>query len=198
MNGILKLIALILAALAFFTPVLNCAGCSRDGTDGNVGSVVEKGNGGETVDLPAIINENSDLPVAYMSLSPDYDSEEMEALTQTYEMIHNFMSNDYYGDDLAFFYYGYPNDESPYHLAKIVLYTERYHILGVTIGSDIRQAVETLRSYGFEGTSQFDEIFSYAELSCGDFTIEMTARDGYAVTGFELSAASVYLGNRIY
>lgn len=186
-------VSLILEVLLLLSVLL----CGSD-SDQNIPKGGQGGGVIHEAELVETINENSDLPVDYMSLSPQYGSEEMEALEQTYEVIHNFMSIDFYGEDLAFFYYGYPTDESSFCLAQIRLLTDRYNILGVTIGSDIRQAVEILRLYGFEGTPQFDETYGYAVLSCGNFTITMQSREGYTVTGFEISAASTYLGNRIY
>lgn len=185
-------ISLILEVLLLLSVLL----CGSD-SDQNIPKGGQGGGVIHEAELVETINENSDLPVEYMSLFPHYGSEEMEALEQTYEVIQNFMSYDFYGEDLSFFYYGYPTDESSFCLAQIILLTDRYNVLGVTIGSDIAEAVEILQSYGFS-EEKHNEDFSYVKLCCGKITIKMLSLKDDVVTDFEISAASVYLGNRIY
>ncbi len=156
-------------------------------------------NGEENIEVVDVINNNSNLPVKYMS-----KYEETDAKLQEYEKLNNNMSNDFHDKDIAFSYYGYPNDESEYHLGKIGLLTNKYNILGVTIGDNMKQAISKLENYGFK-LEESNDYFT-ATLNYKDFTIKMEAdtenyeekEDEVIIGAIQLEAKSEYLGNRVY
>ncbi len=156
-------------------------------------------NNMENMEIMNIINNNSKLPVKYMS---KYDSADTNL--NKYDKLNNFMSNDYKNKDISFRYYGYPNDESEYYLGEIVLLTNKYNILGVTIGDNMKQSISKIEKYGFK----LEERNNYfvATLNYKDFTIEIDAdtdnydeeEDKVIIGAIKLKAKSEYLGNRVY
>lgn len=149
----------------------------------------------ENTPIIETINNNSNLPLQYLS---KYD--ETNSNLQNYEKINNFMSINFQNDDIAFSYYGYPNDESEKYLGSISLLTNKYNILGITIGDDIEQAVAKFQEYGFKLNSS--DIYS-ANLTYGDFTIDIsedleTEQENHKIGTIKLYAESEYLGNRVY
>ncbi len=148
--------------------------------------VVNKNKSGNQ-ELYKLINKNSELPVEYMSKNSNIDTSE-------YEVLNNFMSDDYSNEDIQFSYYGYPNDESEYYLGRITLLTSKYNILGVKVGDKKEEAISKISKYGFE--LQDENIIS-ATLKYKDFEI-LLSFFGEDVTQIKLEADSKYLGNRIY
>ena len=149
----------------------------------------------ENTPIIETINNNSNLPLQYLS---KYD--ETNSNLQNYEKINNFMSINFQNDDIAFSYYGYPNDESEKYLGSISLLTNKYNILCITIGDDIEQAVAKFQEYGFKLNSS--DIYS-ANLTYGDFTIDIsedleTEQENHKIGTIKLYAESEYLGNRVY
>ena len=145
-----------------------------------------------------IINNNSNLPIKYMSRFDTKDSN-----LQKFNKLDNFMSEDYSDGDISFSYYGYPNDESEYCLASIGLLTNKYNILGVTIGDNMKQAITKLEKYGFK----LEDSGDYLEvtLKYKDFTISMEAnlenyedKENTVIEKIGIKANSKYLGNREY
>ena len=123
---------------------------------------------------------------------------------QEYEKINNYMSNDFKDEDISFSYYGYPNDESEYYLGSILLFTNKYNILGVTIGDNMKTAIDKLKNYGFkleESNNNFISILNYE-----DFTVKIEANtnsyeeseDEVIIGTIQLEVKSKYLGNRTY
>ncbi len=160
-----------------------------------IGSSIRKS---EEKDIITRINENSNLPITYME---KYNSKD-DSLKK-YKELANFMSDDYYNEDIWFSYYGYPNDESEKCLAKIVLYSEKYDILGVKVGSDYKEAISKIKEYGFSLKNE-DTNFE-ATLTSGKISIELenrliesSGKDVDTVGKVTLSAESEYLGNRLY
>lgn len=146
-----------------------------------------------------LINENSDLPVEYLSKYDYYNP-----FLKNCERIGNFMSADYRDDNIFISYYGYPNDESDYYLGEIKLFTDKYNILGVTIGDDYYKAVSKIKQYGFTGD---EEVSEYGiTLEFGKLTIRIESNyyprkgivDNLVVSKFDLKIDSEYLGNRLY
>ena len=158
--------------------------------------VIRKNNVYKIVD---IINNNSNLPVKYMS---KFDIEDTNL--QKYNKLDNYMSKDYTDEDISLSYYGYPNDESEYCLGSIGLLTNKYNILGITVGDNMKQAITKLEKYGFK----LKESDDYLEVTLknNDFTITMEAdtensiddKDNIVIEGIGIKANSKYLGNRVY
>lgn len=149
----------------------------------------------ENIPIVETINNNSNLPLTYLSR---YD--ETNANLQNYEKINNYMSIDFQNDDIEFSYYGYPNDESEKYLGSISLLTNKYNILGVTIGDDIEQAVAKIQEYGFKLDSNSNY---YISLTYEDFTIDISEdfeneQGNHIIGTIELHAESEYLGNNVY
>lgn len=149
----------------------------------------------ENIPIVETINNNSNLPLTYLSR---YD--ETNANLQNYEKINNYMSIDFQNDDIEFSYYGYPNDESEKYLGSISLLTNKYNILGVTIGDDIEQAVAKIQEYGFKLDSNSNY---YISLTYDDFTIDISEdfeneQGNHIIGTIELHAESEYLGNNVY
>ena len=149
----------------------------------------------ENIPIVETINNNSNLPLTYLS---KYD--ETNAHLQNYEKINNYMSIDFQNDDIEFSYYGYPNDESEKYLGSISLLTNKYNILGVTIGDDIEQAVAKIQEYGFKLDSNSNY---YISLTYEDFTIDISEdfeneQGNHIIGTIELHAESEYLGNNVY
>ena len=146
-----------------------------------------------------IINNNSNLPVKYMS---KFDSEDVNL--QQYEKLNNYMSKDFKDSDISFSYYGYPNDESEYCLGKIELLTNKYNILGVSLGDNMKQSISKIEKYGFK-LEESDDYF-VATLNYKDFTITIEAdtedyeeaEEDVVIGTIELKAKSEYLGNKVY
>ena len=151
------------------------------------------------IEIVDIINKKSNLPVKYMS---QFDSANINL--QKFEKLDNYMSKDFRNDDISFSYYGYPNDESEYCLGEISLLTNKYNILGVSIGDNMKQSISKIEKYGFESeenNTYFDAVLNYK-----DFTIRIEAdtenfdeaEDAVTIGTIQLKANSEYLGNRVY
>ena len=160
--------------------------------------VVNKGKGNKmNAELIKTINDNSNLPIEYMS---KYNSEDNEI--NGFERLKNFMSVDYSNEDIAFSYYGYPNDESDFYLGRVSLKTDKYNILGIKIGDDMKEAVSKVESYGFE-LKEHNDYFS-ATLKKDDYTIKIESEienddeTKDTVGSISISVNSKYLGNRVY
>lgn len=150
-------------------------------------------NNGENDDAKSIaetINQNSDLPVEYLS---KYDKNDKSL--EKYDFLSNYMSYDYNNEDISFSYYGYPNDESDFLLGYVEIKTDKYNLLGVKVGEDFEKAIEKIEKYGF--TLKKD---SYNTLISNDFTItiEINLEDQKKVESISIRAKSDYLGNKIY
>ena len=151
------------------------------------------------------INNNSNLPVNYMD---KYDNSNVQL--KKYDKLNNYMSKDFNDNDISFSYYGYPNDESDFYLGKIELLTNKYNILGITIGDNYKEAIEKIESYGFKRTDKpvNDDVYE-AKLNYKDITIDIKTK--YAINigrskdisktdigSIKIGIKSDYLGNRIY
>ena len=145
-----------------------------------------------------IINENSNLPVNYLS------TDKVDTTKLNCTVLNNYMSNDYRNDDIAFSYYGYPNDESDYHLGEISLLSNKYDLLGVRKGDNMSQSISKIEKYGFTLEDRNNDFV--AELKNQDITITLEANIGdfsgdankLKVEKIKIYAESKYLGNRIY
>ena len=116
------------------------------------------------------INKNSKLPIEYMS---KYEDEKTDNKLQNYEKLDNYMSKDFKSDDILFSYYGYPNDRSDFLLGEIKLLTNKYNILGVTIGDNMEKAIKKLEGFGFKLEDRNN--YFMARLNYNDLTIELEA-----------------------
>ena len=211
--GIISIIVIVLIAIivVLFTKysdnvkpndtINNTVGNAVDNTinntiDNNINNTIENEEiYDENLQIVETINNNSNLPLTYLS---KYD--ETNATLQNYEKLINFMSIDFHNDDVEFSYYGYPNDESEKYLGSFSLLTNKYNILGITIGDDIEQAVTKFQEYGFK----LDPDSSYyISLTYGDFIIDISEdfeneKENHIIGTIKLYAESEYLGNNIY
>ena len=166
---------------------------------------INTNNNMENNEIINTINNNSKLPVNYME---QYDNEDVKL--QRYNKLDNFMSKDFKDNDISFSYYGYPNDESDLYLGKIELLTNKYNILGVTIGDNYKKAIEKIESYGFNRTDipEEDDIYE-AKLNYKDINIVIKTKyeinlgisediSENDIGSIEISIESDYLGNRLY
>ena len=166
---------------------------------------INTNNNMENNEIINTINNNSKLPVNYME---QYKNEDVKL--QRYNKLDNFMSKDFKDNDISFSYYGYPNDESDLYLGKIELLTNKYNILGVTIGDNYKKAIEKIESYGFNRTDipEEDDIYE-AKLNYKDINIVIKTKyeinlgisediSETNIGSIEISIESDYLGNRLY
>ncbi len=153
----------------------------------------------EISEIIDIINNNSNLPIRYMSKYNNIDVE-----LQKYLKLSDYMSNDFNDKDISFSYYGYPNDTSEFYLGRISLLSNKYNILGVTIGDDMKQAISTLEKYGFKLEERNNDFV--ATLKYKEFTIKIESdeesfeknEDKVTIGMMQLEAKSEYTGERIY
>ena len=158
----------------------------------------KKGDNTNT-EISDIINKNSTLPVKYLSKHNKEDNN-----LKNYEEFNNLMSYDYKDENIAFSYYGYPNDEADYCLGSISLLTNKYNILGVTIGDNMIESISNIENFGFKLEENND--YYTATLNYKDITIEIEANtendnidENNAVIGsIQVKAKSKYQGNRAY
>ena len=160
----------------------------------------DKGDKNTSSDVKDMVNNNSKLPVVYMSKKSE------KSIKIEYDFVDNYMSDDYYNNDINFSYYGYPNDESDFYLAYIKLNTNKYNILGVTIGDDISKSVSKIEKYCFSKLKESSDYNIY--LVNGDYTItiegdlenydEERNTEVVKVGSVSIKAKSEYLGNRVY
>ena len=160
--------------------------------------VVNKGKGNKiNGELIKNINDNSNLPIEYMS---KYNSEDNEI--NGFERLRNYMSVDYSNEDISFSYYGYPNDESDYYLGRVSLKTDKYNILGIKIGDDFKEALSKAEKYGFKVVEHND--YFVATLKNDDITINIESdmendeENKETVGIISIEAESKYLGRRVY
>lgn len=117
--------------------------------------------------------------------------------------IPNYMSYDYFGDDIKWSFSGYPHDESSYFLTEITFNSKKYNAFGIKPGDDISSSVNKLSSMGFEPNKGYlrNRLNSYNK---GDLFIALdnvASRDENEYTKIEtitIQVRTFYLGNRIY
>lgn len=204
-----KLFSLLLAL--FLLPLLGCVdwisivgslengggkGKNNVGDDSYVISVFEN----ETALIDAI-NGNSNLPIPYMQ-NPNAVNDTLQQMRDSgeYEYIDNYMSDDYYSDGVMLSFYGYPDDHCDYYLGYIALSTNRYSILGISVGDDENAAIETLKSFGFEKSDKSPNGHSISGNSYwnGRISISFGTDENGTITELAIEAKSKYIGDRIY
>ena len=136
------------------------------------------------------INDNSVLP---MNLLTAFDATKVPSHGK---FIRNYMTLDYYYNDYEIKFAGYPTDESDFCLTNIELETDKYNLLGITIGNEKKQVVETLNSFGFEKMPEkcSRDYLCFCNL---DVRIGVAFKDD-VVSRVVVSVATYYLGNRMY
>lgn len=146
-----------------------------------------------------VINNNSNLPFAYLSEFDNFNPE-----LNNYKLLDNYMSKDYSSNDISFSYYGYPNDESDYRLGEITLQTDKYDLLGVKVGDNMSQSISKIEKYGFELQDRNNSYIAKFKIQDITITLEADIYDLYAnddelvVDKICIKAESKYLGNRMY
>lgn len=160
-----------------------------------VSNTISKKNINENFEIANIINNNSYLPIQYMSKYNKTDTK-----FQEYQKIDNYMSIDFNNNDISFSYYGYPNDQSEKYLGEISILTNQYNILGITIGDDIESSITKLQNYGFK--LEKTDANSLVILNYKDYTIELetdiTNNSNAVIKTLHLKINSKYLGNLVY
>ena len=148
-------------------------------------------------EIAEIINNNSILPIKYMTL---FDNDDPSL--KKYDRLDNYMSKDFRDEGLFFSYYGYPNDESEFYLCEISISNKEYSILGVNIGDNMRDAISKIESYGFKvenNIDYFEVSFIYDDVTITiESDIENDDEDNESVKSISIKTDSEYLGNRIY
>ena len=157
-------------------------------------------NNNDSKEVKDLVNKNSNLPVEYMSKEDEIE------IKGNYQNINNYMSDDYYNDDIEFSFYGYPNDESDFYLGHIKLKTNKYNLLGVTIGDNMGESVSKIEKYGFTKSKKSNDYSVILEKD--DYTIliesEISTNESYDVMKngkvytISISVDSEYLGNKVY
>ena len=135
-----------------------------------------------------IINNNSTLPLKYLSKF-DRKSKELSK----YELVENYMSLDYSNSDITLSFYGYPNEESDFCLSKIDILSNKYNLLGVTVGDEINEAISKIEKYGFKLEKGNTNTFKYKK-----FTIKLetdSKKNDNKISSLYIEAESEYLGN---
>lgn len=156
----------------------------------------KKFNMEENFEIANVINDNSYLPIKYMSKYGENSADFKE-----YEKINNYMSTDFYSKDrdVVFKYYGYPNDESEYYLGEISISTNIYNILGITVGDIVESSINKLKEYGFEleVVDANEYILKYKDYN---IKIETTKANNneLVVEKINLRVDSKYLGRMLY
>lgn len=136
------------------------------------------------------INDNSVLP---MNILTAFDATKVPSNSK---FIRNYMGLDYYFDNYEIKFAGYPTDENDFCLTNIEFETDKYNLLGITMGNAKKQVVKTLNSFGF---SEMTEKCSRDYLCvCNlDVRVGVTFKDD-VVSRVVVSVATYYLGNRMY
>lgn len=88
------------------------------------------------MEIIEFINKNSKLPKEFLS---DFKREEIEGVS----FINNFMSKDYNCQDFQLKYSSYSN-ESGLKLTSIRILSNKYNILGITIGDNMEKCKKLL------------------------------------------------------
>ncbi|MDR0444209.1 MAG: hypothetical protein LBH44_12480 [Treponema sp.] len=104
--------------------------------------------------------------------------------------ITNFMSNDYYGDNITWTFSGYPYDECSFFLTQIDFSSTQYHVFGIKPGDDMQTSLKVLSNFGFEQSK-------------GDLSIQLKHHskdnsDHSKIGTITVNVKTGYLGNRIY
>lgn len=150
-------------------------------------------------DMVSIINTNSNLPVEYMC---KFDENDLNL--KKYDRLNNYMSYDFEDKDILFSYYGYPNDESDFYLGKITLITNKYNLLGITVGDNMKKSISKLEEYGFkleDSNNYFERSLTYDDITISIFAYTETyeeSEDELTVDSIHIEVESEYLGNRMY
>jgi hypothetical protein len=103
---------------------------------------------------------------------------------------------DYYYDNYELKFAGYPTDESDFCLTNIEFETDKYNLLGITIGNTKQHIIKALSSFGFEKMPEkcCRDYLCFCNL---DVRIGVTLKDD-VVSRVVISVATYYLGNRMY
>lgn len=148
--------------------------------------------------LVETINQNSNLP---MPILITYNPEK---IIQANKYIPNFMSNDYYYDDYTLTFCGYPTDEDENFLTDIELHNEKYDILGISINTNKKEAIQKLVEFGFSiATNKKTNFRNYSDdedtLCFEKLDVKVVIQlYGDNVSQMLISINTYYLGNRLY
>lgn len=136
------------------------------------------------------INDNSVLP---MNLLTAFDATKVPSHGK---FIRNYMSFDYYFDNYEIKFAGYPTDESDFCLTNIEFETDKYKLLGITIGNTKKHVIQALNSFGFEKMPEkcCRDYLCFCNL---DVRIGVTLKND-VVSRVVISVATYYLGNKMY
>jgi hypothetical protein len=135
----------------------------------------------------AELNQNSYL--GYDFLSPwDENIKEKIQIECNGNWIQNYMSRDYYGDNIKWIFSGYPHDECSSFLTEVSFSSNKYNVFGIKPGDDISNALDILKSLGFENNKRGDLQISFDPHDENNSEIEKIT----------IEVKTYYLGNRLY
>lgn len=176
----------------------------------NKGNLMAKEN--EFVDDPiqreitrnAVFELNQNSYLGYDFLVPlDEGTKEKIQLECNGNWITNYMSHDYYGDNITWIFSGYPHDECSSFLTEVRFCSDNHNVFGIKPGDDISIAEDKLLSLGFEHNNGYSRR-RYYSYNKGDLFI---AFDNFVNRGngehskietITVQVRTFYLGNRIY
>ncbi len=141
----------------------------------------------ESKDIIEIIQNNSELPIKYMTKYDDINPD----ILKDYKPFYNYMDNSYTNDDIIIDFYGYPNDESDFYFASFTLTSNKYSIFNIHVGDDYDKALAIINNYGFITDSETNNLVK------DKIRIDID-QENNKVKLIKVSAASEYLGNRVY
>ena len=167
------------------------------------------------------MNQNSNLGYNLLSLHEDNIIKK-----ECKEYVDNFMSNDYYGNDILWVFSGYPHDEAASFLTNIVFSSTKYDVFGIKPGDNISNSKIILEEMGFINKGHYvkkscTNVFSKGDLYISlitDYDNELSQRyvlkningidkkfiegeilkDNMIIKNIEIEVQTFYLGNREY
>jgi hypothetical protein len=135
------------------------------------------------------LNKNSYFGYDFLSLWDENIDEKIKKECNG-KKIQNYMSYDYYGDDIIWIFSGYPNDECSYFLTNISFSSNKYNVFGIKPGDDISISLDKIKELGFE-PNKGDLYIS--------FKPQIIDNKIYSTIGtIIIEVKTYYLGNRIY
>ena len=134
--------------------------------------------------LVDIINENSKLPRDFLA---NFKDEKIDEISY----IRNFMSKDYIGQEFQLKYSGYPTDASNPKLTYIRIVSNKYNVLGITVGDNIEKCKKII-DYGFIKIKENSYIYEKE-----DYNISVGVQDGL-IKEIVLEAKTKYVSGKLY